>query len=58
MSTVVLVISMLSLAYCQALAALLVDILGIGAGDWDERRNERVSVDVRLCSLLVLNALL
>ncbi|KAF9019235.1 MFS general substrate transporter [Hymenopellis radicata] len=42
-STVVLVFVTLILAYCEALAAFFVDLLGIGAGDWDERRNKQVA---------------
>jgi solute carrier family 45 protein 1/2/4 len=43
LSTVALVISTLTLAYCQELASILVDLFGVGAGDWDEQRNKRVS---------------
>ena len=43
LSTVALVIATVTLAYCQVLAAAFVDIIGIGAGDWDEERNKRVS---------------
>lgn len=35
MSTVVLAVSTLTLAYCQQIAAFLVDLLGSGAGSWD-----------------------
>lgn len=35
---------MLSLAFCQAIAAFFVDIFHGGAGDWDPRRNKAVSV--------------
>ncbi|KAF4619598.1 hypothetical protein D9613_005337 [Agrocybe pediades] len=38
-STVALVISTFTLAYCQELAAFFVDLLAVGAGDWTERRN-------------------
>ncbi|KAH9482373.1 General alpha-glucoside permease [Psilocybe cubensis] len=38
LSTVALVISTLTLAYCQEIAAFCVDVLGVGAGDWAERR--------------------
>ncbi|KAF9268105.1 MFS general substrate transporter [Marasmius fiardii PR-910] len=41
-STVVLVISTFVLAYCKEMAAFFVDLLRIGAGDWDERRNRQV----------------
>ncbi|KAG7096809.1 hypothetical protein E1B28_004217 [Marasmius oreades] len=40
-STVVLVISTFVLAYCQEIAAFFVDLLGVGAGDWDEHRNKQ-----------------
>ncbi|KAF8630339.1 hypothetical protein AX15_002989 [Amanita polypyramis BW_CC] len=43
LSTVALVLSTLTLAYCQGLAAVFVDLFGVGAGDWDQARNERVS---------------
>jgi solute carrier family 45 protein 1/2/4 len=43
LSTAALVISTLTLAYCQELSSILVDLLGVGAGDWDEERNKRVS---------------
>ena len=43
LSTAALVISTLTLAYCQELASIMVDLLGVGAGDWDEKRNKRVS---------------
>jgi solute carrier family 45 protein 1/2/4 len=42
-STVVLVLSTLALAYCQGIAAFLVDFSGGGAGDWDPKRAELVS---------------
>lgn len=43
LSTVVLSVSMLVLAYCQAIAAVFVDIFHGGAGDWDPQRNAQVS---------------
>ncbi|PFH52834.1 hypothetical protein AMATHDRAFT_73959 [Amanita thiersii Skay4041] len=43
LSTVALVISTFTLAYCQSLAAFFVDLFDIGAGDWDEERNKRVA---------------
>ncbi|KAF8640148.1 hypothetical protein AX17_001384 [Amanita inopinata Kibby_2008] len=43
LSTIALVVSTLTLAYCQGLAAFFVDLFGVGAGDWDEERNKRVS---------------
>ncbi|KAF8974437.1 hypothetical protein BDZ97DRAFT_1646725 [Flammula alnicola] len=39
-STVALVISTITLAYCNELAAFFVDLFGVGAGDWTERRND------------------
>ena len=42
LSTVALVISTFTLAYCQELAAFIVDIFAVGAGDWDKERNKRV----------------
>jgi len=43
LATVVLVLSTLVLAYCQALAAFFVDLFQAGAGDWDERRTRLVA---------------
>lgn len=43
LSTVALVIATITLAYCQALAAIVVDLVGVGEGDWDEKRNNRVT---------------
>ncbi|KIK68025.1 hypothetical protein GYMLUDRAFT_36839 [Collybiopsis luxurians FD-317 M1] len=43
LATVVLVISTLVLAYCEALAAFFVDLFQVGAGDWDEKRTKRVA---------------
>ena len=42
LSTVALVISTLTLAYCQKLAAFIVDIFAVGVGDWDEERKKWV----------------
>ncbi|TFK29392.1 MFS general substrate transporter [Coprinopsis marcescibilis] len=42
-STIALVVSTLVLAYCEPLAAFVVDIFGIGQGDWDHRRNKIVN---------------
>ncbi|CDO71304.1 hypothetical protein BN946_scf184908.g61 [Trametes cinnabarina] len=36
-STIVLVISTLTIAYCREIAALFVDLLGGGAGSWDPK---------------------
>ncbi|KAG5651968.1 hypothetical protein H0H81_006783 [Sphagnurus paluster] len=41
LSTIALVISTLTLAYCQELANILVDVLGAGLGDWDDIRKEQ-----------------
>jgi hypothetical protein len=54
LSTIALVISTLTLAYCQEIAAFFVDSLGVGEGDWDEKRNDKV----RLCRRRVSNPLL
>ncbi|THV08418.1 MFS general substrate transporter [Dendrothele bispora CBS 962.96] len=43
LATVVLVLSTFILAYCEALAAFFVDLVGVGAGDWDEKRNRQVT---------------
>lgn len=43
LATVVLVLSTLVLAYCQELAAFFVDLLQVGAGDWDEKRSKLVA---------------
>jgi len=42
LSTLVLVISTITLAYCQSIAAFLVDILGGGAGSWDPKWTKSV----------------
>ncbi|KAK7695940.1 hypothetical protein QCA50_000579 [Cerrena zonata] len=41
-STIALVISTLTLAYCQELAALFVDLVGTGEGSWDPKRQKAV----------------
>lgn len=41
-STVALVLSTLVLAYCEELAAFLIDLFHVGSGDWDEKRIHRV----------------
>lgn len=46
-STVVLVLTTLVLAYCEAIAAFFVDLFGVGAGDWDGQRN-RQAVNVAI----------
>ncbi|KAG6911218.1 hypothetical protein DXG01_003085 [Tephrocybe rancida] len=42
-STIALVISTFTLAYCENLAAVVVDLIGFGAGDWDEERKKKVN---------------
>ncbi|KAF9653396.1 MFS general substrate transporter [Thelephora ganbajun] len=42
LSTVVLVVSTLILAYCKQLAGFLVDLFGGGQGDWDPKRADYV----------------
>ena len=42
LSTVVLVISTLALAYCQDIASFFVDLLRTGAGDWDPKQRQQV----------------
>ncbi|KZT12537.1 MFS general substrate transporter [Laetiporus sulphureus 93-53] len=42
LSTIVLVISTVTLAYCQSIAAFLVDIVGGGAGSWDPKWTQSV----------------
>ncbi|KAF9534195.1 MFS general substrate transporter [Crepidotus variabilis] len=41
LSTGALIVSTLTLAYCQEIAAILVDFGGVGKGDWDEERKEK-----------------
>ncbi|KAI0269128.1 MFS general substrate transporter [Gloeopeniophorella convolvens] len=43
LSTVVLVVSTMALAYCQEIAAVFVDIFHIGAGDWDPKQHKQAS---------------
>ncbi|KAF8205098.1 hypothetical protein BJ912DRAFT_940249 [Pholiota molesta] len=43
LSTIALVLSTLTLAYCREIAAFCVDLVGIGDGDWTERRNKLVA---------------
>ncbi|KAJ7765006.1 hypothetical protein DFH07DRAFT_370837 [Mycena maculata] len=38
LSTGALVLSTLTLAYCQVIASVVVDFFAVGAGDWDEKR--------------------
>ena len=42
LSTIALVISTFTLAYCQNLANFFVDLAGAGPGDWSEQRAELV----------------
>lgn len=53
LSTIALVISTFTLAYCQELAAIIVDILAVGAGDWDKERNKKVLFTVAVPSHLL-----
>ena len=41
-STVALVISTFTLAYCQELAKFIVNLIGVGEGDWTEKYINRV----------------
>ncbi|KAH9045555.1 MFS general substrate transporter [Lactarius pseudohatsudake] len=43
LSTVVLVVSTLTLAYCQDIASLFVDVFRTGAGDWDPKQRKQAS---------------
>lgn len=43
LSTIALVMSTLTLAFCKEIAGFVVDLAGVGAGDWSEKRAERVS---------------
>ncbi|KAF5364199.1 hypothetical protein D9756_000488 [Leucocoprinus leucothites] len=43
LSTVALVISTLTLAYCIPLAELWVDLFAVGSGDWDETRKDKAN---------------
>ncbi|RDB22586.1 General alpha-glucoside permease [Hypsizygus marmoreus] len=43
LSTAALVVSTFTLAYCEEIASILVDLFGVGAGDWDEQRNKQVN---------------
>lgn len=47
LSSLALVVSTFTLAYCRGLAAVFVDVFGVGAGDWDEERNRLVG---RICN--------
>jgi len=52
LSTIALVISTFTLAYCQEVSAILVDLFGGGAGDWDEERNIQVK-NTAICFAVV-----
>jgi solute carrier family 45 protein 1/2/4 len=42
LSTAVLVVSTLVLAYCQDIASFFVDLFPTGAGDWDPKQRQQV----------------
>ncbi|KAG6830831.1 hypothetical protein H0H92_014483 [Tricholoma furcatifolium] len=43
LSTIALVISTFTLAYCEPLAKLIVDVLNVGVGDWDDERKRQAN---------------
>ncbi|EGO27826.1 hypothetical protein SERLADRAFT_447045 [Serpula lacrymans var. lacrymans S7.9] len=43
LSTIVLGVSTLGLAYCQSIAAFFVDLFAVGAGDWDPQRAKQAA---------------
>ncbi|KAJ7904651.1 MFS general substrate transporter [Mycena olivaceomarginata] len=58
LSTVALVLSTLVLAYCQELAAFVVDIFAVGAGDWDEKRKswaKKIAIGFAIFAFYVLD---
>ncbi|KAJ6598926.1 hypothetical protein DFH09DRAFT_1129584 [Mycena vulgaris] len=58
LSTVALVASTLTLAYCQSIAGLLVDLFAIGVGDWDDKRKtwaSNTSIGLAVFSFYVLD---
>ncbi|KAG6821597.1 hypothetical protein H0H93_000106 [Arthromyces matolae] len=58
LSTIALVISTFTLAYCENLAKVLVDLLGVGAGDWDDARKKyanNVAIFFAVVSFYVLD---
>jgi solute carrier family 45 protein 1/2/4 len=58
LSTIALVISTLVLAYCQEIAAVLVDLFGVGAGDWSEKRREQakaLAIGLAVVSFYILD---
>lgn len=42
-STLALVVSTVTLAYCKDIAGFFVDLFGVGEGSWDPQRNKTVS---------------
>lgn len=58
LSSVALVISTLVLAYCVQLSRFLVDILGVGQGDWDthrERQAKNTAIGLAILCFYVLD---
>ncbi|KAJ8523423.1 hypothetical protein ONZ45_g135 [Pleurotus djamor] len=58
LSTLVLVFSTFTLAFCQNFAAFFVDLFGIGDGSWDESRNKRVNstaIGIAIASFYLLD---
>lgn len=54
LSTVALVISTLTLAYCQELAEFFVTLIGVGAGDWTEEHTDRVRLILTMTTFVDL----
>ncbi|KAG6833887.1 hypothetical protein H0H87_007898 [Tephrocybe sp. NHM501043] len=57
LSTIALVISTFTLAYCENLAAVIVDLIGFGAGDWDEERKKanNIAIGFAVVSFYILD---
>jgi len=58
LSTVALVLSTLALAFCKEIAGFVVDLAGVGSGDWSEKREERaktVAIGLAVVSFYVLD---
>ncbi|KAI0251256.1 MFS general substrate transporter [Lactifluus subvellereus] len=58
LSTAALLLSTLSLAYCQEISAFFVDVFRIGAGDWDpkqRRQASNVAIGLAVFSFYVLD---
>ncbi|KAL0949413.1 hypothetical protein HGRIS_009474 [Hohenbuehelia grisea] len=58
LSTLVLVIATFSLAYCEPFARLFVDLLGVGDGDWDEKRKHKannIAIGIAVVSFYLLD---